>query len=118
MRFNIFWRAQPFCYFVDLLGYWDALSYQRLNLLDIPADVALVQVKQKVGQRVGYVKAVICKQHQKPVFNIQLEMPACTYGSFPAILSIGQSPDLMPAVFFCHLIIVNVIELLYSQTGE
>ena len=67
---------------------WHTLSYQRLNLLNIPADVALVQVKQKPGQRVGYVKAVIHKQHQKPVFNVQLEMPACAYGSFP-ILSIG-----------------------------
>jgi hypothetical protein len=58
----------------------------------------LVQVKQKAGQRVGYVKAAIHKQHQKPVFDIQFEMPDCTYGSFSPVFSFGQPLDLMPAV--------------------
>jgi hypothetical protein len=58
----IFWSidflGQCFGCFVPLLGNWHAFFNQRLNLLHIPADDALIQVKQKAGQRVGHVKAV------------------------------------------------------------
>jgi hypothetical protein len=75
---------------VHLLWNWHALSYQRINLLNIPADVALAQVKQKAGQRVDYLKtAAVDQKHQKPVLCIQFEMPACTYGSFPTVFSFG-----------------------------
>ncbi len=116
--FNLFWCAQPFGCFVHLLRDWHALSDQRLNLLHVPADAALVQVKQKAGQRVGNVKAVICKKHQKPVLDIQLEMPACAYGSFSSVFSFGQPLDFMPAVSFCHFLVINVIKLPYRQAGE
>ena len=89
MLFNFFRCAQPFGYFVHLLRNWHALSYKRLNLLHVPANAALVQVKQKTSQRVGYAKAVICKKHQKPVFDIQFEMPARAYGPFPTVFSFG-----------------------------
>jgi hypothetical protein len=58
----IFWSidflGQCFGCFVPLLGNWHAFFNQRLNLLHIPADDALIQVKQKAGQRVSHVKAV------------------------------------------------------------
>ena len=61
----------------------------RDNLLDVPADVALVQVKQKAGQRVGCVKTAADQKHQKPVLHIQLETSPSTHGSFPTIISLG-----------------------------
>jgi hypothetical protein len=75
---------------------------RRLNLLYVHANVALVQVKQKkTSQCVDIVKTAATDQkHQKPVLYILFEMPACTYGSFPTVFSIGQPPDLMPAVYF------------------
>jgi hypothetical protein len=47
---------QPFCYPVYFLKDWYALPYPWLYLLYIPADIAMVQAKQKAGQSVGYVQ--------------------------------------------------------------
>jgi hypothetical protein len=77
MPFNFFWCGHPFSCFVLLLRNWHALSNQLFNFLDIPPNVALVQVKQKASESVGYVKAVICKQRHKAVLNIQIvNLPA------------------------------------------
>ena len=61
---------------------WHALSYKRPYLLDVPADAALVQAKEKASKSVGYAKTVVHQKHQKPVFYVQLEMPACPYRPF------------------------------------
>ena len=56
-------RLNPLCYMVHLLWNRDAFSYQTFNLLDVPAYVALIKVKQKASQSVGYVKTIVDQKH-------------------------------------------------------
>jgi hypothetical protein len=98
------------------------LSNQRLNLLYIHAYVALVQIKQqKTSQRVGYVKTIILYQkHQKPVFNILLEMSACLPAPMDrSLLSfLLDNRLIMLAVSFYYFFFVNIIKLLYRKASE
>jgi hypothetical protein len=70
MPFSLWGCTQPFGYLHIFWGIGAHPSYQRLNLLHIPADVAMVKVKQKAGQRVGYAKTAADQKHQKPVLCV------------------------------------------------
>src|SRR3954454_19030047 len=45
--FNFLWRFQPFGYLIHLLWNRYALCYQTFYLLNISADGALIQIKEK-----------------------------------------------------------------------
>src|SRR3954453_5918501 len=58
--FLYFFRCfQPLCYWIHLLWNWYTFPYQFLNLLDISANVTLIQIKQKAGHSVSDIKTII-----------------------------------------------------------
>ena len=67
MPFSLLGCTQPFCFFVYFLWNWYTLPYQTFNLLNVSANVALIKIKEKAGQSVGYAKTVVDQKHQKPI---------------------------------------------------
>ena len=67
---------------MDLLWYRNALPHQRLDVMRVPTNVALVEGKQIACKSVCHVQSVIDKEHEKPVFKGKAELASSTYGAF------------------------------------
>ncbi len=68
MPFSLLGCTQPFCYLAHLSEVLVHTPFPAtFNLLNVSANVALIKIKEKAGQSVGYAKTVVDQKHQKPI---------------------------------------------------
>ena len=101
---------------MHLLREGDALPDQRLQVPDVPPDVAQVQVEEELGKGERDVQPVVDQEHEEPVVEAELERPS----SLADILlpARPRQPLLLELAVLRFDLLVEGVELGYLKARE